>query len=132
MSSAVDVVVAGHSHSKIHVRVPNSDGSGDKLIVEALSYGVAFDQVDISVDSRTGEVVSKSAEIPGTEHEGVEADAGVAALVARYRERVAPLADHVVGVTQAPLTRSGGELRTTRGARRAGVRRRPTSRWSGR
>ena len=48
MSSAVDVVVAGHSHSRIHVRVPNSDGSGDKLIVEALSYGVAFDQVDIT------------------------------------------------------------------------------------
>lgn len=110
MSSAVDVVVAGHSHSKIHARVPNPDGSGDKLVVEALSYGVAYDQVDIRVDRRTGEVVAKSAAIPGTEHEGVEADAGVAALVARYRERVAPLADHVAGVTQAPLTRSGGEL----------------------
>ena len=31
MSSAVDVVVAGHSHSRINVRVPNADGSGDKL-----------------------------------------------------------------------------------------------------
>jgi 2',3'-cyclic-nucleotide 2'-phosphodiesterase (5'-nucleotidase family) len=30
--------------------------------------------------------------------------------VERYRARVAPLADHVVGVTQAPLTRGGGEL----------------------
>jgi 5'-nucleotidase len=110
MSSAVDVVVAGHSHSRIHVRLPNSDGSGDKLIVEALSYGVAYDQVDIVVDTRTGDVVRKSAEIPDTGHEGVEADAGVAALVERYRARVAPLADHVVGVTQAPLTRSGGEL----------------------
>ena len=110
MSSEVDVVVAGHSHSRIHARVPNSDGSGNKLIVEALSYGVAFDQVDIRVDRRTGEVVSKSAEIPETEHEGVEGDADMAALVERYRQRVAPLADHVVGVTQAPLTRSGGEL----------------------
>jgi len=110
MSSAVDVVVAGHSHSRIHVRLPNSDGTGDKLIVEALSYGVAYDLVDIVVDTRTGDVVRKSAEIPGTEHEGVVADAGVAALVGRYRDRVAPLADHVVGFTQAPLTRSGGEL----------------------
>jgi len=110
MSSAVDVVVAGHSHSRIHVRVPNSDGSGDKLIVEALSYGVAYDLVDIVVDTRTGEVVSKSAEIPGTEHQGVEGDAGVAALVEGYRQRVGPLANHVVGITQAPLTRSGGEL----------------------
>ena len=110
MSSAVDVVVAGHSHSRIHARVPNSDGAGDKLIVEALSYGVAFDQVDIRVNRRTGEIVSKSAEIPGTEHAGVEGDVAMAALVARYRQRVAPLADHVVGLTQAPLTREGGEL----------------------
>ena len=110
MSSAVDVVVAGHSHSRINVRVPNADGSGDKLIVEALSYGVAYDRVDILVDTRTGEVVSKSAEIPDTGHDGVEADAGVAALVERYRERVAPLANQVVGVAPAPLTRGGGEL----------------------
>ena len=110
MSSEVDVVVAGHSHSRIHVRLPNSDGSGDKLIVEALSYGVAYDQVDMRIDTRTGEVLSKSAEIPGTEHAGVEGDPGMAALVERYRQRVAPLADHVVGLTQAPLTRGGGEL----------------------
>jgi 5'-nucleotidase len=110
MSSAVDVVVAGHSHSRIHVRLPNSDGSGDKLMVEALSYGVAYDLVDIVVDTRTGEVVRKSAQIPATGHKGVEADPGVAALVERYRERVAPLAEHVVGTTEAPLTRSGGEL----------------------
>jgi 5'-nucleotidase len=110
MSSAVDVVIAGHSHSRIHVRLPNSDGSGDKLIVEALSYGVAYDLVDIVVDIRTGDVVRKSAEIPDTAHEGMEADAGVAALVERYRARVAPLADRVVGVAQAPLTRGGGEL----------------------
>ena len=110
MSSAVDVVVAGHSHSRIHVRLPNSDGSGNKLIVEALSYGVAYDQVDIRVDTRTGEVLSKSAEIPGTGHAGVEGDADVAALVERYRQRVAPLAGHVVGSAQAQLTRGGGEL----------------------
>ena len=110
MSSAVDVVVAGHSHSRIHVRVPNSDGPGDKLVVEALSYGVAYDQVDIVVDSRTGDVVRKSAQIPGTPHEGIEGDAAVAGLVESYRQRVAPLANHVVGLTQAPLTRSGGEL----------------------
>jgi 5'-nucleotidase len=110
MSSAVDVVVAGHSHSRIHVRVPNVDGSGDKLIVEALSYGVAYDRVDIRVDTRTGEVLSKSADIPGTGHSAVEGDAETGALVERYRERVAPLADYVVGVTQAPLTRGGGEL----------------------
>jgi 5'-nucleotidase len=110
MSSAVDVVVAGHSHSRIEARVPNSGGRGDKLVVEALSYGVAYDRVDMTVDTRTGDVVAKSSRIPDTEHEGVPGDPGVAALVERYRERVAPLADKVVADTDAPLTRSGGEL----------------------
>ena len=48
MSSAVDVVIAGHSHSRLDIRVPNADGSGDKLIVEALSYGIAYDLVDLT------------------------------------------------------------------------------------
>ena len=91
----MDVVVAGHSHSRLHMRVPNADGSGDKLIVEALSYGVAYDLVDIVVDTRTGDVVAKSAEIPDTGHEGVEPDAAWPRSSTRYRARVAPLADHV-------------------------------------
>jgi 5'-nucleotidase len=110
MSSAVDVVIAGHSHSQLDLRVPNSDGSGDKLVVEALSYGVAYDLVDISVDTETGQVVAKSGTIPGTGHEGVPADPEVAALVERYRARVAPLAGRVVGHAERPLTRTGGEL----------------------
>ena len=39
MDDAVDVVVAGHTHSRLDLEV---DG---KLVVEALSYGVAFDRV---------------------------------------------------------------------------------------
>src|SRR5215204_6590507 len=44
MSDAVDVVVAGHTHSRLDLEV---DG---KLVVEALSYGVAFDRVNITVE----------------------------------------------------------------------------------
>ena len=63
MSDDVDVVVAGHSHSRLDIRVPNADGSGDKLIVEALSYGIAFDLVDMTIDRRTGDVVAKSGRV---------------------------------------------------------------------
>jgi 5'-nucleotidase len=110
MSPAVDVVIAGHSHSRLDLRVPNPDGSGDKLVVEALSYGMAYDLVDISVDVRSGDVVAKSGRVAGTGHAGVPPAAGLAALVERYRSRLAPLADRVVGHAQAVLTRSGGEL----------------------
>src|SRR5687767_9318338 len=96
MSSEVDAVIAGHSHSRLDIRVPNTDGSGDKLIVEALSYGVAYDLVDLTIDSASGEVVAKTGRIPATPHD-VGGDGPMSALVDRYRDRVAPLATRVLG-----------------------------------
>jgi 5'-nucleotidase len=104
MSDEVDVVIAGHSHSQLDLRI------GNKVVVEALSYGVGFDLVDIVVDRRSGEIVQKSASVPATTHTGVAPDANVAALVGRYAARVAPLADRVVGQAREPLTRSNGGL----------------------
>jgi len=110
MSAAVDVVIAGHSHSRLDFRVPNPSGQGDKLVVEALSYGVAYDLVDMTVDTRTGDVVAKSGRIVPTSHADALADVELSDLVARYRVRVAPLADKVVGASEAGLTRSDGTL----------------------
>jgi 5'-nucleotidase len=91
MDPAVDVVVAGHTHSRLNLDV---DG---KLVVEALSYGVAFDRVRMTVDRKSGDVVSKSAQVTPTPHEGIKADPDLLNLVEGYRRRVAPLANKVVG-----------------------------------
>jgi len=109
MSPEVDAVIAGHSHSRLDIRVPNADGSGDKLIVEALSYGVAYDLVDLTIDTGTGEVLAKTGRIPATPHD-VAADGRMSALVDRYRSRIAPLAAKVLGSADTALTRAGGEL----------------------
>src|SRR5215204_5722737 len=97
MSDAVDVVVAGHTHSRLDLEV---DG---KLVVEALSYGVAFDRVRITVDRATRDVVAKSALVMPTRHEGIKPDPDLLTLVESYRERVAPLANLVVGYTDHRL-----------------------------
>ena len=110
MSGAVDVVIAGHSHSLLNLRVPNRSGNGDKLVVEALSYGVAYDRVDMAIDTTSGDVVAKAAEVPSTAHSDVRPDRRVAAIVARYADRVAPLAGRVVGGLDRPLTRADGAL----------------------
>src|SRR5829696_6036460 len=68
MSDAVDVVVAGHTHSRLNLDV------GGKLVVEALSYGVAFDRVRITVDRATGDVVARSALVMPTRHAGIKPD----------------------------------------------------------
>lgn len=110
MSEAVDVVIAGHSHSRLNLSVPNASGEGDKLVVEALSYGVAYDRVDIAVDRATGDVVEKSGAVPDTRHGDVAPDSATADLVRGYADRVAPLARRVVGATDRPLTRANGQL----------------------
>jgi 5'-nucleotidase len=110
MSDAVDVVIAGHTHSMLDLRVPNAGGDGDKLIVEALSYGVAYDRVDVSIDRATGDVVDKVGAVPATGHDGVAPDSATGALVRRHADRIAPLARRVVGSTDGPLTRANGRL----------------------
>jgi 5'-nucleotidase len=110
MSAAVDVVIAGHSHSLLNLRVPNATGPGDKLVVEALSYGVAYDRVDIAVDRASGDVVAKAAAVPSTSHHGVAPDPATGELVRRYADRIAPLARRVVGGSAIALTRANGQL----------------------
>jgi 5'-nucleotidase len=91
MDDAVDAIVAGHTHSRLNLTV---DG---KLVIEALSYGVAFDRVRLTVDRRSGDVVEAAGRVLPTSHDGIEPDAELADLVQTYAERVAPLGDRVVG-----------------------------------
>ena len=91
MDDAVDVVIAGHTHSELNLDV---DG---KLVVEALSYGVAFDRVKVTVDRGSGDVVAKSALVLPTSHAGIEPDPEIDALVDAAARSVAPLANRLVG-----------------------------------
>ncbi len=101
MDDAVDVVVAGHSHSRLDLEV---DG---KLVVEGLAYGTAYDRVLLTVDRVTGEVIAGSAEVVPTAHAAVAPDAGLLSFVAGYAARVAPLGDRVVGTLPEPLGKDG-------------------------
>jgi len=105
MTGAVDVVVAGHTHSHLNTRVPNAGGVGDKLVVEANSYGSAFDRVRLRVDHSTGHVSSKGADTPTTWNDEVGPDAEVEALVARYRAALGPLGRRVVGRLELGIQR---------------------------
>jgi 5'-nucleotidase len=99
MDDAVDVIVAGHTHSPLNLVV---DG---KLVVEALSYGVAFDRVRVEVDRQSGDVVNAAGGVLATRHAGVEPDPEIAQLVKRYADSVAPLGDRVVGHSPRYLDR---------------------------
>ena len=105
MDDAVDVVVAGHTHSQLNLTV---DG---KLVVESFAYGTGYDRVRISVDRVTGDVVAKSAVLATTTHAGTAPDPELASFVAGYASRVAPLGDRVVGELDEELDSDAlGEL----------------------
>jgi 5'-nucleotidase len=97
MDDAVDVVVAGHTHSALDLEV---DG---KLVVEAFSYGRAFDRVRVTVDRASGDVVGASGEVVPTRHAGVEPDGELAGLVGAAARAVAPLGERVVGRAERHL-----------------------------
>jgi 5'-nucleotidase len=91
MGDAVDVVIAGHTHSRLDLEL---DG---KLVVGALAYGTAIGSVGLTIDRTSGDVVAKSAEVIATRHAEVRPDPELGRLVARYARRIAPVADRVIG-----------------------------------
>ncbi len=103
MNKFVDVVVAGHSHSFLNNRV------NGKLIIEAFSFGTAFDQVNMKVDRRTGEVIESSGEVITTYNDaasGVAPDPETAALVDRYDRQITTIENRVVGNAATAITRT--------------------------
>jgi 5'-nucleotidase len=104
----VDVVVSGHTHLFSNALVRNRHGV-DVLVAQAFSAGTAYDDIELRVDRKTGDVVEKSASIVTTFADagpGVTPDPEVAALVARAEAAVAPLVKRVVGTAAGPITRA--------------------------
>jgi 2',3'-cyclic-nucleotide 2'-phosphodiesterase (5'-nucleotidase family) len=110
----VDVVMAGHSHTALNSRV---DG---RLVVQASSFGRAFEDVSLTLDHETRDVAAASATLQGVwtydppdiadPAHLVPGDPGVQAIVDDAVEQVAPLVNRVVNVAATDLLagRDGG------------------------
>ncbi len=99
VDDAVDVVLTGHTHSGYVCEV---DG---KLVTQALSNGRLITDVDLSIDRRTGDVVSKTAENVVVTRD-VAADPAAQQLVDRYAEIAQPIADEPVGAVTEDVVRA--------------------------
>lgn len=104
----IDVVISGHTHAFTNAYVPNNHG-GEVLVTQALSAGRALGVIDLRVESDTGRVLDKVAEVKHTYVDGSPARVdGVSDLVARATARVAPLTERIVGRANVSLRRSDG------------------------
>lgn len=104
----VDIVISGHSHSFTNALIPNAHGK-KILVVQAFSYGTAFDDIDVAIDPRSDDIVEKSARIVTTYGDmgpGLSPDKKVAQLVAKAEAMVAPMVSKVIGTTTAGISRT--------------------------
>lgn len=108
LDDEVDVVVSGHTHAFTNALVPNQHGK-PILVVQAFSASTAYDDIDLTLDAETGDVVEKSARVVttfGDAGPGLSPDARIAQMVAEADARVAPLVNRVIGTATADITRA--------------------------
>jgi 5'-nucleotidase len=108
LDPAIDAVISGHTHNFTNALWPDRAGK-PVLVVQDYSYGIAYGELTLRIDPRTGRVVGKSAQVlpawadAGT---GLHPDRAVARLVRAAQGAVAPRVARVVGHTAVPLTRT--------------------------
>lgn len=95
----VDIIFAGHNHKYANTVIDQ------KLVVQSYSYGLAFSQVKLTIDTRTKDIVDKKATIIPTTHHNIEPDQETVTFIKKYKKRMAPLVNKVVGTLPAELTK---------------------------
>ncbi|MGE0386299.1 MAG: bifunctional UDP-sugar hydrolase/5'-nucleotidase [Gammaproteobacteria bacterium] len=118
MDDAVDLVISGHTHTGYNCRLPNRVGRGIP-VTQAGAFGRALTDIDLTIDTRTGDVIHVTAHnltVDRTDAEiaaEVTANPTIANIVAGYRNEVAPLAGQVIGTiaaTVSSVTNAAGEI----------------------
>lgn len=106
----VDVVLAAHSHDFINAYLPNA-GQKDVLVVQAYSYGTAYADVNVSIDQRSGDIISKTAVIVPVygDQSGLEPDSDVQRLLDNTREAVNRIESEVISTEVSEISRMQNE-----------------------
>ncbi len=100
VDDAVDVVLTGHSHQGFVC-----DDIDGKLVTQGLANGRLITDVDLSIDRRTGDVTTATAQNVVVTR-SVTPDPAAQALVDRYKQIAEPIANRVVGSVSTDITRA--------------------------
>lgn len=98
LSPEVDIVVSGHTHQEYACTV------GSALVTSAGSFGRMVTDIDLTLDRRTGQVVSKTARNLVVTRD-VAKDAAQSAILSRYGRLSAKEAQRPIGSLAEPISR---------------------------
>ena len=96
LDDEVDVVVSAHTHAPYICTIDN------RLVTSAASFGRLITEIDLTIDKRTNDIVSASAD-NNIVTQTVAKDANTTALLARYKPLADPIANRVIGSITADL-----------------------------
>jgi 5'-nucleotidase len=119
LDNAVDLVISGHTHAAYNCKLPNA--SGRKIpVTSANAFGRVLSDIDMTVDTTTGDVVSVTAtnRVVDRSAAGVSPVPAIKTLVDNYSTLVSPIANQVIGAIasdalntrNASCAMAGGEL----------------------
>jgi 5'-nucleotidase len=118
LDPSIKVIVSAHTHAEYRCTITTTDGT-TRLITSAASFGRILSDLTLTINDKSGELVSAAAtnivvgnalNAPGTgvvrQPDPSKEDPRVAAVVQQYVTASAPLANQVIGKIQGDLTRT--------------------------
>jgi 5'-nucleotidase len=99
LDDEVDVVITGHTHQPYNCVI---DG---KIVTSAFSFGRLVTKIDLTIDHKSGEVVTMTADNRIVTRD-VPKDSLLTALIDKYNSFAAPIANRVIGSITANINRS--------------------------
>ena len=112
LDPAIDMIVSGHTHAPYVCNIPDPAGN-DRMVTSASSFGRLYTDTNLTYDRRTQDIVRTSVTSENMlVTRDVPKDPAETALIAKYRELVAPIASNVIGSITSDITRApnaGGE-----------------------
>jgi len=102
--TGVDVIIGGHSHTRVEHPVEVQNGAWRTLVVQAYQWGEYLGRLDLQIDG--GHVVGYEGRLLPIAKDQPE-DPGVKALVARYQAQIAERMGEVLGTAVGGLSCDG-------------------------
>ena len=112
LSPSIDLVVTGHTHQPYVCTIDDPAGK-PRQVTSASSYGRVVTETTLSLDRRSGDVVRSRTTSTNHLVTRTSADPAQTAIIAKWKEISAPIANRVVGSITQTITNPGNRQQET-------------------